>query len=303
MNIDQLEYILEIAKTRSLSAAANNLYVSVPALSQAVTHLETELEVKLFERSRAGTVPTAEGQALLQRAAVILEKIREFKEEARSFSETLSGELRLAAIPGPMSHLVKTLAGFKRDYPNVRIEVSEMSSQEIIRDLEQHKVDLGLIVLYEDLKHVRDQFEFVKVIDAKLICFLNKSHRLAHQQAVRIEDFHRYPMVLYKEDYLIWFMEQFGRLHGPANVVFTSNNVNAIIGALREEMAFSIGLDYTFRNGSVYEGLTEDMAYKEMEVPSNLPVQLGWVTHRNAAESRILKLFIDRLKLQFLNDT
>jgi DNA-binding transcriptional LysR family regulator len=198
--------------------------------------------------------------------------------------------------------IVKTLAGFKRDFPNVRIEVSEKSSQEIMSDIGQHKVDLGLIVLYEDLRSSINEFEFTKIRDAKLVCFLNRNNRLSLQNAVTIEDFHRYPLVLYKEDYLEWFIEQFARQYGPAELLFTTNNSAAIRGALTEEMAISIGLDYTFLNGSEYRMGDPELVVMDMDVPINQPVPLGWVMHHNAAKSRILKLFVNRLKLQLMKD-
>ncbi|MBD3921623.1 LysR family transcriptional regulator [Paenibacillus sp. PR3] len=302
MNIDQLTYIVEIAKTNSLSTAARNLFVSVPALSQAISNLESEFDVELFERSRNGTFPTAEGLALIQKAAIILEQIHAFKEEARSYSNTMSGELRIATIPGPMYLLVKTLAGFKRDFPNVRIEISEKSSQEIMSDIRQHKVDLGLIVLYEDLRSSIDEFEFTKVMDTKLVCFLNRNNRLSLQKSVSIEDFQRYPLVLYKEDYLGWFIEKFGRQYGHVDLLFTTNNSAAIRGALREEMAISVGVDYTFLKGSEYLSNDPELIIMDMDVPINRPVPLGWAMHHNAAKSRILKLFINRLKLQLMQD-
>lgn len=302
MNIDQLTYIVEIAKTHSLSTAARNLYVSVPALSQAISSLEAEFDVELFERSRTGTFPTAEGLALIQKAAIILEKIHEFKEEARGYSNTISGELRIATIPGPMYLLVKTLAGFKRDYPNVRIEISEKSSQEIMSDIGQHKVDLGLVVLYEELRKSIEEFEFTKVMDAKLVCFLNRRNRLSLQKAVTIEDFQQHPLVLYKEDYLQWFIEQFGRQYGAAELLFTTNNSAAIKGALREEMAISIGLDYTFLEGSEYLMDDPEMILMDLDVPINQSVPLGWVMHHNAAKSRILKMFVNRLMVQLMKN-
>lgn len=61
MNIEQLMYIVEVAKVRSLGEAAKTLNISQSALSQAITKFENELNIKIFNRTRAGTIPTKEG--------------------------------------------------------------------------------------------------------------------------------------------------------------------------------------------------------------------------------------------------
>lgn len=67
-----------------------------------------------------------------------------------------------------MSLIVKTIAAFKKDFPNIRIEIAETHSQEMITNIHQDKIDLGLIVLYEDLKTSVDGLVFTKVMDARM---------------------------------------------------------------------------------------------------------------------------------------
>lgn len=92
MNIDQLEYIIEVAKTNFITAASQNKHVTLPAISQSISHLEAELGVKLFTRNRQGTFPTPEGTILIQKASEIVEKVKELKAEAQSYTNTISGE-------------------------------------------------------------------------------------------------------------------------------------------------------------------------------------------------------------------
>lgn len=90
MTIQQLQYVLEITKTGSVSKAARNLYLSQPNLSNAVKNLEHELGISIFERTTMGMQLTGNGQRLVQKAASIMEDIEEItsginREEECSF--------------------------------------------------------------------------------------------------------------------------------------------------------------------------------------------------------------------------
>ncbi|MCK9860468.1 LysR family transcriptional regulator [Paenibacillus sp. ATY16] len=297
MNIDQLEYILEVAKVKSISAASNNLHVTLPAISQSITHLETELGVKLFTRSRHGTFPTAEGTILIEKVSEIIEKVRELREEAQSFTNTISGELRIATIPGPMSLLVKTIAAFKKDFPNIRIEISETRSQEMITSIHQDKIDLGLLVLYKDLEPSVEGLKFTKVMDVSMTCCVNKNSPLALRERVKAEDLMRYPLALYNEDYIDWYVKHLNEHYGATNLLFTTNNLEAIRQALDDELAITLGLNYSFNYGNYRNYPTYKIL--DIDLPTAPPVPLGWMQSKSKSNSKIIKTFIHRLQMQF----
>jgi DNA-binding transcriptional LysR family regulator len=296
MNIDQLEYILEVAKVKSISAASNNLHVTLPAISQSITHLESELGVKLFTRSRHGTFPTAEGVILIEKVSEIIDKVKELREEAQSLTNTISGELRIATIPGPMSLLVKTIAAFKRDYPNVRVVIEETNSLDMLNSIHLDKIDLGLIILYEDLETRVNDFAFTKVVDTSMLCCVSQNSSLALRDYVTPEDLQRYPLALYKEDYISWYVDRLANQYGPMNIMFTTNNTSAVRQALREEMAITLGVDFTFVNRD--EPYLEDYKVMNIRHPGDSPVPLGWVRAKNKSHSRLIKAFTNRLKIQ-----
>jgi len=85
MNLEQLEYIVDVAKTKSLTKTAQNAHVTLSAVSQSISLLESELGVVLFNRSRGvGAVPTPEGQSIIGRAAEILTKLEALRTQANS---------------------------------------------------------------------------------------------------------------------------------------------------------------------------------------------------------------------------
>ena len=75
MNLLQLKYAVEVAATASITKAAENLYMGQPNLSRAIRELEEELGVDLFRRTSRGIVPTAQGEAFLERARAVLRQM------------------------------------------------------------------------------------------------------------------------------------------------------------------------------------------------------------------------------------
>jgi len=88
MTIQQLQYVLEIRKTGSISKAAKNLYLSQPNISNAVKNLERELGITIFERTTAGVQFTSAGNKLADRAEKIIADLREVIEEQHTEGDT-----------------------------------------------------------------------------------------------------------------------------------------------------------------------------------------------------------------------
>ena len=86
MRIEQFLYITEVSKTGSIAKTSERLYVSSPGISLAISNLEEELGVKIFERSRTGLEPTETGKNLIIIAQEILYHIEKFKQKAKSDS-------------------------------------------------------------------------------------------------------------------------------------------------------------------------------------------------------------------------
>ncbi len=80
MNIEQLEYVIEVAKQGTISKAAEKLHVSHSAISQSLSSLESELGLIIFKRSRSGTICTEEGKKVLDLAYEVYYKVQELKE-------------------------------------------------------------------------------------------------------------------------------------------------------------------------------------------------------------------------------
>ncbi|WP_312474025.1 LysR family transcriptional regulator [Neobacillus sp.] len=294
MNFEQMEYIVEVAKTGSFTKAAQNAHVTLSAISQSISLLETELGITLFTRSRGlGAIPTIEGKQIIKKANEILLKMNELKEEAQSYSNTLSGELKIATIPGPMHLLVDVVSKFKQDFPHVNIEIFEKGPKEILNDLEHSKIDIGLIVLSENLMEKFEELTFEKLLEGKMVVGVNKQSPFALEKKLTPDQLVGQTLVLYDDKQILANMKDFISRYGNVNILFTTNNTKAIQDAVKHGLAITVGLDYSFTDNF------SEIVPIELELPDLKPVHYGWVLHKGKHPSQISKRFIHRLQNEF----
>ncbi|GIP21207.1 LysR family transcriptional regulator [Paenibacillus sp. J22TS3] len=295
MNLEQLEYIVEIAKTGSLTGAARNAHVTLPAISQALSSLEEELGLSLFSRARGqGAVPTAEGLVIIGKAAEIIHQIQEIREEAQSYTNSLSGELRIGTIPGPMHLIVDVVAQFKKDFPKVKITLVEKGPKEIMEDLTHHRIDIGLMVLFEHFSLSGSGLKFEKLLEGNIVAAVSKRSPIALCRKMTPEKLLTQTLVLYDDDYIKWYMERFIGQFGSPEILFTTNNTQAIQNAVRDGIAITIGLDYSFISQLAYP--EEMTVIIPLDLPDSKPVYYGWVHPEGKYSSQIARKFVNRLK-------
>ncbi|MGE5701743.1 MAG: LysR family transcriptional regulator [Clostridia bacterium] len=291
MNIEQLEYVVEVAKTGSLTRAAENCHVSLSAISQSISQLEAELQLELFTRARGiGAVPTSEGQVILKMANEIVMKVKELKEEAKAYSSSLTGELKIATIPGPIHLLIDAVASFKKEFPNVKVHIFERGPREILHDLTHGNIDIGLLVLTEELMEKYKSLSFERIWEGKMVVGVHAESPLTLEKSITPEKLAKQTLVLYDDEQIRSYMKDFVSQYGELEVLFTTNNVQAIHNALKSGLAVTVGLDYSFVHSA-------DIVTRELEVPQFKPFYYGWVRLDGKHSTHIAKKFINRLRV------
>lgn len=293
MNFEQLKYIVAVAKAGSLSGASGKLFITQSAISQLITSLEAELGVKIFNRSRNGAIPTDIGNTIIKKALETLAKMEEIKMEANIDHELMSGELRLGTIPSPLMYLPKTLASFKKDYPNIKMKIAEKSSQAILDDIAEDKLDIGLVGLSMEGKEFQNKdLEIKVVLRGKMIVAASKNSPLAFAESVTPEEIQKCLLVIYDDDRMWDFVNELSARFGEIDVLFSTNNLDAIRNAIIENLAITIAPDYTIKNDPYY--LNHEVAPLEIaNLKQDYPgMALVWSKSRSTV---IMKNFLSRL--------
>jgi LysR family transcriptional regulator, low CO2-responsive transcriptional regulator len=139
----QLTAFLAVVKHGSVTAAAQELYVTQPSVSAAVAALERELGVELTERAGRNVRPTAAGREYARYAAHVVGLLKEGAEVAGQVATGENEQLRLGAVLTAGEHLMPALIqNFREHRPAVHISLSVANRQEVFRALANHESDL-----------------------------------------------------------------------------------------------------------------------------------------------------------------
>ena len=145
-NLNLYHIFYTVARCGNISAAANQLFISQPAISKSISRLEQNLGVTLFTRSSRGVSLTMEGEILFRQAETAFTAIREGEDRLRRAGELGMGHLSIGVSTTLCRYvLLPWLRSFIHENPHIRISVSCQSSYQTIRALENGDIDLGLI--------------------------------------------------------------------------------------------------------------------------------------------------------------
>lgn len=146
MTITQLEYAVAVATYHSFVAAAEKCYVTQPTLSMQIQKLEEELGIKLFDRNNRPNTVTAIGAPIIEQAKVILSECEKVFELVKSNQGIVAGIFKLAVIPSVAPYLMPgLLERYSKDYPDVRLLVKEMETNQILSALKNNEIDAAIL--------------------------------------------------------------------------------------------------------------------------------------------------------------
>ncbi|GLY38054.1 LysR family transcriptional regulator [Amycolatopsis sp. NBRC 101858] len=150
MLLRQLEYLVALAKERHFARAAAACHVSQPSLSAGIRKLEQELGVSIVLRARRFSGFTPEGERVLQWAHRILAECDALRQDLSIMRESLTGVLRIGAIPTALTAASLLTAPFCERHPRVRISLESLSSREITRRLAEFELDIAMTYVDDD---------------------------------------------------------------------------------------------------------------------------------------------------------
>lgn len=184
MTIQQLEYLIAVDKYRHFGNAAESCFVTQPTLSAQLGKLEKELGVLLFDRSKMPVIPTEIGVQIISQAKKVVSESKGILELVAQLKGDISGTLKLGIIPTLAPYLLhRFIRKFLNKYPNVKLEVQEMVTEEVVKRLKNDELDLGIIVTPLDEPGIVEKPMFYE----KFYAYFSKGHELLIQEAITPE--------------------------------------------------------------------------------------------------------------------
>ena len=166
-NLNYYNVFYMVAKTGSISRAANQLYISQPAVSKAISNLEESIGIALFVRNSRGVALTEEGTILYDYIERALDNIVKGEESLKKYNELGIGHIRIGVSTSLCKHiLLDYLKPFIKDNPNIKVSIDCHSTKNTIRLLKNEEIDIGLIcetelpknITYSHVRSIHDIF-------------------------------------------------------------------------------------------------------------------------------------------------
>ena len=206
MRLEQLQYVVEIDKTRSISKAAKNLYITQPSISAAISALEKELNIKIFERTKNGVDPTPEGAKIVFLAKEVLSKARELY-TVQSAEDDIN--IEVMTIPAINSGILgQVFSAWKKKHEKGSLQIKECKVNTVLSDFfecyqskkryfcicsitdEAYK----LLRQHLELSHIQSEF----LAEDYMVCLMSVNNPLANEESISKKTFIEQPRIKYE---------------------------------------------------------------------------------------------------------
>lgn len=207
--LDLYKIFCTVGKRHSFSQAARELYMTQPAVSQAMMQLEAELEIRLFNRTPKGVTLTVEGSLLFEYANSALNLIQAGEEKILEFKNLTTGELKIGVGDTISRHfLLPYLEAFHTQYPNIKFKIVNGTTLELCAILKSGEVDIAICNFPLD----DPALELKPCIDIHDVFVCGEAYKHLLGERVSLKEVIKQPLILlepnsnsrqYVEDYLL----------------------------------------------------------------------------------------------------
>lgn len=183
-SLKQLSYFVAAGEAGSILKAAENIHVSQPSISNAITHLEDVFQLQLFIRHHAqGMSLTTAGSQVHERAKMLLRDANELRSFAGKLSEQIFGSINVGCFI-PMAPIVtpELCHAFMQGNPGVEVSVSEGDQASLLNQLKKGGIDLALTY---DLQ-LDSNVNFTSLVELKPYVLLPADHALANKKSISL---------------------------------------------------------------------------------------------------------------------
>lgn len=220
MDLIDFRLLVGILDSGSVTRGAERAFLSLPAASNRVKHLEAELNVILFTRGSRGMTPTPAGQAFGRHARAILKQLESLRQEVGEFATGGKGCVRVHGSTSFVSSFLPDILGdYLAGHPEVSVDTRERINVDVVRDLLAGDADIGLVCgpVYRD--NLQSHFLF----DDPMVLAVSAGHAWSGRKQMRFEETLEAPHVgLHEGSTLARFVKSHAKLAGRAQVTRVS---------------------------------------------------------------------------------
>ena len=295
MTLQQLRYVIEVAKTGSMNVAAKQLFVSQPSLSMAIRELENDVHISIFERTTKGVVITAEGEEFLGYARQIINQV-ELLEDKYIEAGQIKKKFGVSAqhYSCAVKAFVEMVKGFDMD--KYEFAIREARTHDVIHDVVTGKSEIGILYTNDFNEKVLNkifkdnQLEFVHLFTCEGYAYLWKNHPLAGKKVIDLEELQDYPCLSFEQgdNNSFYFAEEILSTYDFKKTIKSNDratNLNLMVGLNA----------FTLCSGIICEELNGS-DYIAVKLAKEVTMDIGYIKRAHMNMSEIGELYIEEIK-------
>jgi LysR family hydrogen peroxide-inducible transcriptional activator len=183
VNIQQLEYILAVDQFKSFSKAADYCHVTQATLSAMVKKLEEQLDIVIFDRKANPIATTENGREVLVQAQQVVAHANALLSSSKAINQKIEGKVKLGIIPTIASSVLPLIMKpLVEKYPLLHLEIHEVTTNQMIKDLREGKLDVGILSTPIASTDLETQILYVE--DLRLYGYLSGGKQQISQSAL-----------------------------------------------------------------------------------------------------------------------
>ncbi len=288
MNFRQVEVFHAVYVSGSITAAAQMLHISQPAVSKILRHAEDRLGFALFRRLKGRLVPTEEAQQLFNEVADVYHRLGSLKQTAKNLRMSGTGRLRLAVLPSlGLSVAPAAIAQFRKKNPRATFDVQTLDHVDIARCLYERECDLAVGFVVPSHPRLKS----AQIGAGELVLLHDKRSFSGGGARVDVRKLSgRDCISLTGSGPLgILLAGELDRLGVSTKEVASARTFYVAAALVRHSVGFAVVDEFTAR-----ATLTADLAYSRLSPPIAFGVHAIWL--EDSPPSRTSQKFIDTLR-------
>ncbi len=241
MNIRDLDFFIKVYECRSISIASEKLFISAQGLSNVISRLEQELGCSLFNRDRAGSVPTVCGEAFYKYAVNTKSEYERMITEIEHISRAEKGVIRIGYSFGVMSGLTMNITQeFQNKYPEYELDFAEMPDKIVEELVLSGDLDVGFAA-YVD----KERLEYELLSESEILFVPIKDSRFYERESVSVREIADEPLTLRNRNFATSriMMHEFEKYGADPEIMLNTGGILRSLKLRKDGMANTVIID------------------------------------------------------------
>ncbi|WP_150285507.1 LysR family transcriptional regulator [Rummeliibacillus sp. TYF-LIM-RU47] len=248
MNLFQIEIFIKVVDIGNFTKAGELLGMTQSGISHNISSLESELGIILLNRGRNGISLTDSGERIIRNMRNILTEAESIKQETASILGIKKGKIRIGSFSSFSSKMIPTImSSFRKEFKGIEIEFYEGSYEQILRWVEDGKVDIG----FTSLNRSTVGLDCIPLIKDRFVLIIPNYHRLREYEQVKVEEIGEEDFIMPRSGCEISIQAYLKEQGVSPQVQLSAVDNQTIIAMVREGLGLTIIPELALANDSI----------------------------------------------------